>query len=93
MQSLLSEYAITTQLYSLIQLCCSVALQDDTEALPGGPGVLGASHPARPEEGGGCSSDSRRTDALGEHFYRHLQKASPPHTHTVYSFQVGLRSV
>lgn len=56
---------------------CVDVRQDEPEAQPGGPGVLGASHPARPEERGGRPSDRRCITLLGDHLYGYLQKASP----------------
>lgn len=71
----------TTALLSTMNfgLCCCP--QDDPAALPGGPGVLSAPGPARPEERGGCPSDYRCIALLGDHFNRYFQKASS-HTHT-----------
>lgn len=72
-------------------LFCVVTYQDGPEALPGGPGVLRASHPVRPEERGGYPSDSRHITLLGDHLDGYLQKARPrTHTCTVrFSWLLG----
>lgn len=57
-------------------LLCVHCVQDDAETLPGGPGLLCASHPARPEERGGRPSDHRRATLPGDHLHRYFQKAS-----------------
>lgn len=53
-----------------------VVFQDDTQTLPGRPGVLGPSGAARAEAGRGCQSDRWCASVSRGNFYRHIQKAS-----------------